>query len=534
MAKNTYLISETNYSDAVDWLEKKLDEMEVPRPKILQTELLLEENFYRLMRAEGKENFTAKISLKKRMGDVKLILSAHGENFNSLSFYDEISEDDEEYYRIAILKAYQEKMRYYRKGTENVVVILVHETESKEVRNTLFGLIIGLLLGVLLKEFSGVDLQNWILYNVFDALQAMFMNALMMVVAPMIFFSIVSSISSMSDAAYIKRTGGRLVICSLLKLSFYITIGLFVGNFIGSMPELSGIFSEGSSVAATVSLSIRNLIVDIVPGNLVNPFANNNILQMLFLACLFGVMLSHSGNRTSWAKEGVEFMSRFTIDVLGVISKLIPALVAVSMAELMIKTDISILLSYGKIIFLAALGLPLSLLLSSMLAALFGHIRPTVFFGNVARFIVLPFSTSNSSACMPATMKFCTEKLGIEENFAKFSIPMGMQFNMAGTAYYVAIISMIMVHTFGIDMNTDFLLSLFVAELFMALTGVGLIAMPSLFGAMGVPAEVVAFFIGIEPLLDMPGTAQSVTENISSSYLIACWENLVKDNNTRS
>ncbi|MBR1859220.1 MAG: cation:dicarboxylase symporter family transporter, partial [Selenomonadaceae bacterium] len=490
-----------------------------------------------LMRAEGKENFTAKISLKKHMGDVKLVLSAHGEKFNSLSFYDEISEDDEEYYRIAILKAYQEKMRYYRKGTENIIVILVHETESKEVRNTLLGLIIGLFLGVLLKEFAGVDLQNWILYNVFDALQAMFMDALMMVVAPMIFFSIISSISSMSDAAYIKRTGGRLVICSLLKLSFYITIGLFVGNFIGSMPELSNIFSGevgGYSVAATVSLSIRNLIVDIVPGNLVNPFANNNILQMLFLACLFGVMLSRSGNRTSWAKEGVEFMSRFTIDVLGVISKLIPALVAVSMAELMMKTDISILLSYGKIIFLAALGLPLSLLLSSMLAALFGHIRPTVFLGNVARFIVLPFSTSNSSACMPATMKFCTEKLGIEENFAKFSIPMGMQFNMAGTAYYVAIISMIMVHTFGIDMNLDFILSLFVAELFMALTGVGLIAMPSLFGAMGVPAEVVAFFIGIEPLLDMPGTAQSVTENISSSYLISCWENLVKDNNTRS
>ena len=244
MAKNTYIISETNYSDAVDWLERKLDEMKVSRPKILQTELLLEENFYRLMRAEGKENFTAKISLKKHMGDVKLVLSAHGENFNSLSFYDEISEDDEDYYRIAILKAYQEKMRYYRKGTENVVVILVHETESKEVRNTLFGLIIGLLLGVLLKEFSGVDLQNWILYNVFDALQAMFMNALMMVVAPMIFFSIVSSISSMSDAAYIKRTGGRLVICSLLKLSFYITIGLFVGNFIGSMPELYVIFSK--------------------------------------------------------------------------------------------------------------------------------------------------------------------------------------------------------------------------------------------------------------------------------------------------
>lgn len=224
-------------------------------------------------------------------------------------------------------------------------------------------------------------------------------------------------------------------------------------------------------------------------------------------------------------------MSSFTIDVLGVISKCIPLVVMASMIELMIKTDISILLSYGKLIIFAALGLPLSLLVSSALVALFGHMSPTDYLGKISRFIVLPFSTSNSSVCMPATMKFCIEKLGMEKNFVRFSISMGMQFNMAGTAFYVAIISMMMVHTFGINLSLDFLFSLFVAELFLALTGVGIIAMPTLFGAMGIPTEAIMFFIGVEPLMDMPGTAHSVTENITSSYLVACQEKRIKNLN---
>ena len=531
MNDTIYILTESNYSDAIGWLEEQLAKMKVPHHEIIMAELLLEENFYSLLEVTDQQPFEATISLHKRFGNVKLRLSAQGKEFNPL-FFDETEDDDLDHFsHVDILRSYHQYLRYFHRGNKNIIEIYVHKSETKEIRNTLWGLVFGLLLGVLLKQFVDVEVLKWINHNVLDSIQLIFMKALMLVVTPMIFFSVITGISSMSDITYIKRIGGKLVAYSLLKLSFYIVVGMLIGHMIGVMPQLLKLFKlSGETMSST--LSIRNLIVDIVPGSIMSPFVENHMLQTLFLAFLFGVMLSRPSEHLDWAKKGVEFMSSFTIDVLGVISKCIPLVVMVSMIELMIKTDISILLSYGKLIIFAALGLPLSLLVSSALVALFGHMSPTDYLGKISRFIVLPFSTSNSSVCMPATMKFCIEKLGMEKNFVRFSISMGMQFNMAGTAFYVAIISMMMVHTFGINLSLDFLFSLFVAELFLALTGVGIIAMPTLFGAMGIPTEAIMFFIGVEPLMDMPGTAHSVTENITSSYLVACQEKRIRNLNS--
>lgn len=524
----TYILTESNYSDAIGWLEEQLSKMKVPHHEMIMAELLLEENFYSLSEVAEQQPFEATISLHKRFGNVKLRLSAEGKEFNPL-FFDETEGDDPDHFsHVDILRSYHQYLNYVHRGNKNIVEICVHKSETKEIRNTLLGLVCGLLLGVLLKQFADVEVLTWINYNVLDSLQLIFMKALILVVTPMIFFSIITGISSMSDITYIKRIGGKLVAYSLLKLSFYIVVGMLIGHFIGVMPQLLKVFQHGGETMPS-TLSLRNLIVDVVPGSIMSPFAENHMLQTLFLAFLFGIMLSRPIEHMDWAKKGVEFMSSLTIDVLGVISKCIPLVVMVSMIELMIKTDISILLSYGKLIIFAALGLPLSLLVSSALVALFGHTSPMDFLSKISRFIVLPFSTSNSSVCMPATMKFCIEKLGMEKNYVRFSISMGMQFNMAGTAFYVAIISIMMVHTFGINLSPDFLFSLFVAELFLALTGVGIIAMPTLLGAMGIPTEAIMFFIGIEPLMDMPGTAHSVTENITSSYLVACQEKRIRN-----
>ena len=117
----------------------------------------------------------------------------------------------------------------------------------------------------------------------------------------------------------------------------------------------------------------------------------------------------------------------------------------------------------------------------------------------------------------------------MDEKLTKFTIPVGMQFNMDGTAYYVAVVSMMLAKTFGINMDADFLLSFFLIEFFMALTGIGLIIMPPMLSGLGISPTAVAHFIGIEPILDMFGTAQSVIGNITSAFIITHLENKVDD-----
>ena len=117
----------------------------------------------------------------------------------------------------------------------------------------------------------------------------------------------------------------------------------------------------------------------------------------------------------------------------------------------------------------------------------------------------------------------------MEEKFTKFVIPAGMQINMDGTAYYVAILSMMLAHTFGVTIDLEFCVMFFLAQFLIALTGIGIIAMPSIYAAFGIPGVAVAMVIGIEPILDMFGTAQSVAGNITSSFIACRKEKLVNE-----
>ncbi|MBQ2087608.1 MAG: cation:dicarboxylase symporter family transporter, partial [Selenomonas sp.] len=163
------------------------------------------------------------------------------------------------------------------------------------------------------------------------------------------------------------------------------------------------------------------------------------------------------------------------------------------------------------------------------LIGVIARLSPVIFLQKTVRFSALPFSTCNSSACLPATLQFCEEKLGISERLTKFSVPVGMQFNMDGIAYYVSVVSMMLACTFSVTIDADFLFSLFCVEFLMAMTGVGLIVMPPVLESMGIPGTAVMHFIGLEPLMDMPGTAQNVVGNITSALLVAKQEGQVDE-----
>ena len=104
----------------------------------------------------------------------------------------------------------------------------------------------------------------------------------------------------------------------------------------------------------------------------------------------------------------------------------------------------------------------------------------------------------------------------------------GSQLNMDGTAYYVAIVSIMLAKGAGLDINFEFIASFFFALFLISLTGLGIIAMPSIYAAFGIPQFAVALMIGIEPILDMFGTVQNVTGNITTSFLVARKANAVE------
>ena len=525
-----FVMTLETFSQAMDWIEECLSGEKVKPREIYVMQLLAEEIFQRCVKhAEDSATFSMSLSWKKRFHRVSLVLKAKGEAYNPLTVIDEDTED--ELIGYAILEAHKKKLKYTRRRwtRENAITIRLRDPGYQEVRRILYGLALGALTGTLLYFFAAPEFKNWLENIIIEPIQSIFISALMMAIAPMIFFSVISGISSMSYSTNLGRIGWRVVIWSLIKLGFFVAAGMLAGYLLGGMPELLATLTIDEGAGPAAGLTIHSLITGIVPGNVISPFANNNIMQTLFLACFCGVVLNRMGEQLDWAREGVNFMSSFTMNVVQTVSCLLPFLVGISTVKMVMQMGPVGLLTYGWLILVIALGLPLSFIVSALLVCLVSHWQPLAFLQKTVRFSALPFSSSNSSACLPATLKFCTEKLGMNERITKFTVPVGMQFNMDGTAYYVSVISMMLACTFSVEMDVDFIFSLFCVEFLMAMTGVGLLVMPPILENMGIPGTAVMHFIGIEPIIDMPGTAQNVVGDITSAFLVAQQEGQVDE-----
>ena len=525
---DTNTLSRKNWQEVMSWLENVLTEKKLNQREIFIAQLLIEENFLQLEKLNSNENFSAKIVVKKRFSNVNLELSALGEVYNPFNNLGDLTADDKDYSGLSILQTYKKQIKLSRKNGENIVIIKVHESEDNRTRRIIFGLLGGIVIGLLIKSTVTEPLEiAFIEDNILTPIQTMLIHAIILFTTPMIFFSVLSGFSNISNTASLTSIGRKLVLYSLPKLAFYVMLGFFVGNIIGGIPHILQAMDSDFNVQVDSDSILKNMIVNIVPGDIITPFYTNNILQMLFLACLFGILLTRMGNWADWGRNGIEFFSRFFMEIINVIVTCIPLLAMVSMIKLTMHTGLGLIIPFGKLIIMTALGLPLSIIFSAVMIYFLVKLPPLPFIKKISKFIPLPFSLSDSTAAMPATLDFCHEKLGMESKFAKFSIPIGMQLNMDGTAYYVSIIGMMMAHTFGINVDFEFCVTFFLAHFLISLTGIGLLAMPSIYASFGIPEMAVAAVIGIEPILDMFGTAQSVAGNITSSFLLGCKNNAV-------
>ena len=530
----TYTITAPEYGKVVDWLEEILAGMKVTRREIFVAELLLEENFYRLAEASGDaSSFSARLDVRKRFGDVDLRLSAHGEPFNPLEEMNEATEDTAELYSLAILKAHRDKISHSWKKGENVISMRIHRSDSKTAVHTLIALVLGVVIGVAMKAGLGAETIRWVGDNLFLPVETIFMNALLMVAAPLIFFSVTAGITGMSDTADIGRMGGKLLMISLAKLAIMLGLAVFLGIRMGAMPELLAMDTvNASSGGATVS--VRDVIMSIVPKNIIAPFEGNNLLQVLFLALFFGMLLAKAAERAAWVRDFVSFCNRFFTDAMGTILPLMPVVVAVSMAKLMMNTELTVLLLYGRIIGGAFVELLLVLTVCAVFVTVVGRLSPAPFLRKFLTFSILPFSLRSSNGCLPDTLNFCSKKLGMEKKVAMFSVPVGIQFNMMGSGSYVVMLAILLRLTVGLTVDAEFLLSFFFAVLLLAFTfpsvpGATILVMASVFGMAGVPASAVTLFIGIDPLIDGFRTVANVAGNTVSSLLLARTEGKVDE-----
>ena len=317
----SFYLNAENFSGMHDRLESQLAQLKIEQKDILRAELLVEELFWRMI----KFGHAAQVKvqpIKNFFGKVQIQMTAEGAPYNPLIEVSDWSEDgeDEDYFRMMILKANRQKLNWSHKQNCNVVTIDVRGESNRQLRLTVASIVCGVVCGVVMKEFLSPEAIALVNDNAIEPIQTMFMNALKMVIAPVIFFSVISGITGMGTSASVGKVGSKLIGLYLATSAVASVVGLLIAMilFSGDVPQIGTITSSGGEVKS-YEFSLIQFIVGIIPKNLVSPIAEGNMLQIIFLAVLFGSCLNALGDKVRLLQEVVSNCNEFFMKVVGVI-----------------------------------------------------------------------------------------------------------------------------------------------------------------------------------------------------------------------
>ncbi|MBR3621732.1 MAG: dicarboxylate/amino acid:cation symporter, partial [Selenomonadaceae bacterium] len=316
---------------------------------------------------------------------------------------------------------------------------------------------------------------------------------------------------------------------TLIASFLSVVIGAFI--FGGDVPQLGVIGGETGEAA---SFSLLSMLVGIVPKNLVNPIVNGEMLQVIFVAVIFGICINKLGDKVKILHDFIDAMNNFCLRMITMIVTFIPFIAFLSMASLVINVGLDSVLILGKLVMGQLGGSLIMVGVYLLILLVIGRITPIPFLKKIPSFVPIPLSTCSSNATMPFTLKFCSEKMGISQKLSSFSIPVGATVNMDGGCFYLSIASIMLARMYGVELDFDVLFTVFVTVVALSIGAPGVpggafVCLASIVAALGLPVEATAIVLGIDPICSMLRTALNATGDIAATTALAKNEDLIDE-----
>jgi Na+/H+-dicarboxylate symporter len=380
-------------------------------------------------------------------------------------------------------------------------------------RNILIGMAGGLLLGSLIHAIDLADTNPLMVYGVnglFDIGGKAFVASLKLLVVPLVFVSLACGASNLSDGSSLGRIGIKTVGLYLFTTAIAITLALTVANIV----------DPGMGM-------LKDVIVAIVPTNPVKAMAEGNMLQVIVFAILVGVAIAKSGPSGQRVRETLNDWNDVIMRLIMMLMAIAPLGVFCLMLALFSNMGFSAITDLIKY-FLTVTGvLVLHFLLTySMMVRFVANLNPIVFYRDFYPVMAYAFSTSSSNATLPITLETVEHRLGVKNEVASFTVPLGATINMDGTAIMQGVATVFIAQAYNIDISmTGYLMVVVTATLASIGTagvpGVGLITLALVLQQVGLPVEGIALIIGVDRLLDMMRTAVNVCGDAAVATIVA-------------
>ena len=397
-------------------------------------------------------------------------------------------------------------------------------------KKIIVSMILGILVGIAFNLTSLIESSSGIyITNLLDLVSYLFLSSLKLIIVPLVFFSIVCGIVSLSDDVSISRLGIKTLLLYTITTVIAISLGLLFSSFINYEPiEIKNLDSV---------INFKNIETDgnIFPNNIFKSLSDGNIIHLLIFAVLIGVSAARIKNRI---KTFIKYFYDFN-DVINELVKLIISFTPIAVFCILAKTfstqGVDTIMSLAGYFFTVVFVLLFHFFFTfSILIKFFTALNPVKFFKNLKDVVIFTFSTSSSSASIPFTLKAAEGKYGIDKSISTFTVPLGATINMDGTAIMQGCATFFLASLYGIDLGINEIVTIVITATIASIgtagiPSAGIIMLTVIFTQIGIPLEGITLLLGVDRLLDMMRTSVNVSGDICISCVIASSERKINE-----
>ena len=407
------------------------------------------------------------------------------------------------------------------------------ETPKNLTRNILLGMFLGFLVGSLFFYLNifPESLITFIKVYVFNLGSAIFVNLLKLLIVPLVFFSLVSGISSLTSMTSLGNITFKTITLYLSTTAIAVSLSLIVGSIFKPGAEYS------SNIAPPENLpegqGIYETILDIFPSNIIEAMAQNQMLAVVFFSILFGLALNKTNHLTGNFSEAFEKLNTVFMQLVIMIISFAPIGVFCLIGKFVITDGLDIFQEAFKyVILLISVLIIHAFITYSLILKIFTNLNIWTFFKKMKEVAIFAFSTSSSAATIPVTLKTVQDNLGVNKNVASFVIPVGATINMDGTAIMQGMATIFIAQMSGIDLT---LIQYVQVVILAVVTSIGTAAVPSagtitlviILQQFGLPLEAIGIILAVDRILDMLRTSVNVTGDAAIACIVADSEGLL-------
>jgi len=366
----------------------------------------------------------------------------------------------------------------------------------------------------------------------FDLVTTVFLRLIKMIIAPLVFSTLVAGIAHMEDAAAVGRVGIKTMVWFITASIVSLTIGLVMVQWLQPGVGIDLAAQAGGDGAAptvdTAKFTVQEFITHVFPTSIIDAMARNEILQIVVFSLFVGTAVASLDDRAPQVIQLVDQVASIMLKVTGYVMRLAPLAIFAALASAITKHGLDIIVTYAQFVggFYLSLGLLWGLLLLAGL--MFVGYRILVLIGMIRAPVLLAFSTASSEAAYPRTLEQL-QRFGVSRKVSSFVLPLGYSFNLDGSMMYCTFATLFIAQAYGIELSlaqqiTMLALLMVTSKGMAGVPRASLVVIAATLAYFDLPEEGLLLILAVDQLLDMGRSATNVVGNSVASVVVARWE----------